>query len=56
MLQQTFMQKVWTTLAAGLIAACLLWVFRHFVEEAFYESNEGWKDMYKTSTPGKTRR
>lgn len=56
MLQQSFMQKVLTTVLAGLAAACLLWVFRHFVEQAFYESNEGWKDMYKRSTPASTRR
>ena len=58
MLQQTFMQKVLATLFAGFIAACFLWVFRHIVDQAFYESNEGWKDMYKNknSTPGAQRR
>ena len=57
MLQQTFVQKVLATLFAGFIAACFLWVFRHIVDQAFYESNEGWKDMYKkTSTTGGKRR
>jgi len=56
MLQQTFMQKVMITFIAGFAAACLLWVFRHVVEQAFYESNEGWKDMYNRSTPASTRR
>ena len=50
MLQGTFTQKLLLTIIAGFAAACLLWVFRHIVEQAFYESNEGWKDMYR-STP-----
>lgn len=52
MLQNTFAQKVVMTIAAGFAAACLLWVFRHIVDQAFYESNEGWKDMFR-STPAK---
>ena len=57
MLQQTFVQKLLGIIFAGFMAACFLWVFRHIVDQAFYESNEGWKDMYKkTSTPGKGRR
>jgi hypothetical protein len=52
MLQQTFTQKMLLTIIAGFAAACLLWAFRHMVEQAFYESNEGWKDMYK-STPAR---
>jgi hypothetical protein len=55
MLQQTFMQKFWSVVIAGFFAACLLWLFRHIVEQAFWESNEGWKDMYK-STPGQKAR
>lgn len=49
MFQQTFTQKLLSTIVAGFFAACLLWVFRHFVEQAFWESGEGWKDMYKGS-------
>ena len=45
----TFTHKLLTTIAAGFAAACLFWVFRHFVEQSFYESNEGWKDMYKNA-------
>jgi len=55
MLQQTFTQKLLLTIISGFAAACLLWVFRHIVERAFYESNEGWKDMYK-STPTRSVR
>ena len=55
MLQNTFTQKILLTIAAGFAAACLLWMLRHFVDQAFYESNEGWKDMFH-STPGRTGR
>jgi hypothetical protein len=54
-MQNTFTHKLIMTIMAGFAAACLLWVFRHFVERAFYESNEGWKDMYR-STPAQKGR
>ena len=52
MFQNSFTQKILMTIVSGFFAACLVWVFRHVIEQAFYESNEGWKDMYK-STPAK---
>ena len=52
MLQNSFVQKLIMTIVCGFVAACGVWVFRHVVEQAFWESNEGWKDMYK-STPAK---
>ena len=52
MLQQSFMQKLWTTVAAGLAAACLLWAFRHILEEAMWETSDaGWRE----SLHGKTK-
>ena len=52
MLQQSFMQKFWTTVAAGLAAACLLWAFRHILEEAMWETSDaGWRE----SLHGKTK-
>lgn len=50
-----FVRKLLLCIAAGFVAACLVWVLRHFVQRAYYESNEGWRDMYH-STPGKKRR
>ena len=48
MLQQSFMQKFWATVAAGFAAACLLWVFRHIVEEAMWETSDaGWKQSLR---------
>jgi hypothetical protein len=47
MFQQTFTQKLLTCIVAGFFAACLIWVIRHIVNEAFYESNEGWKEIFK---------
>ncbi|HEY3901063.1 MAG TPA: hypothetical protein VGM54_20795 [Chthoniobacter sp.] len=35
---------------AGFFAACLFWAFRHIIQEAFYESGEGWKDSLHGST------
>ncbi|HEV7867264.1 MAG TPA: hypothetical protein VGO90_06250 [Chthoniobacteraceae bacterium] len=52
MLDSTFTQKFLMMLISGFAAACLLYVFRHFVQQAFYESNEGWKSsLYERSTP-----
>lgn len=44
------------TIMAGFCAACIIWFLRHFVEEAFYESNEGWKKSLYDSTPDPHRR
>jgi len=52
--QSTFIQKFLLMMIAGFAAACLFWVFRHIVQEAFYESsNEGWKDSLHGSTAEK---
>ena len=40
----TFTHKFLMTIACGFAAACLLFLFRHIVQQAFYESNEGWKE------------
>ncbi len=52
MLQSTFTQKLIMTLITGFAAACLLYMFRHIVQQAFWESNEGWKkSLYERATP-----
>ena len=57
LVQSTFTQKFIMMVVAGFAAACLLWAFRHIVQEAFYEtSNEGWKDSLNGSTAEKRRR
>lgn len=56
MLQQTFFQKLMLMIIAGFAAACLLWVFRHIVQRAFWESGEGWKEsLYGTPAPKRVR-
>ncbi len=51
-MQNTFTHKILMTAMAGFAAACLLYAFRHIVQQAFYESNEGWKtSLYERSTP-----
>jgi hypothetical protein len=51
-MENTFLQKLFLAIFAGFIAACLLWGFRHIIQRAFYESNEGWREMFH-STPSK---
>ena len=51
-MQHPFQHKLLMTAMAGLAAACLLYAFRHIVQQAFYESNEGWKtSLYDHATP-----
>jgi len=50
-MQSTFSHKFIMMIAAGFAAACLFFVFRHFVQEALYESsNAGWKDSLHGGT------
>jgi hypothetical protein len=50
-MQSTFTHKFLMMVAAGFAAACMFWVFRHIVQEAFYESsNAGWKDSLHGGT------
>ena len=56
MLQQTFLQKVMLTVICGFFAACLLWMFRNIIERAFYETGDGWKDIFTRSTQTAPRR
>jgi hypothetical protein len=52
----TFTHKLLMMIAAGFAAACLFWVFRHFVQEALYESsNAGWKDSLHGGTMERQR-
>ena len=52
MLGSTFTHKFLMSVFCGFAAACLLYAFRHIVQQAFYESNEGWKkSLYEKSTP-----
>jgi len=49
-MQHTFLQKFLLTILAGFGAACLFFMFRHFVQEAFWESGEGWKSSLHGGT------
>jgi hypothetical protein len=55
MLQQTFFQKILLMIFSGFAAACLVWVFRHIVHEAFWETGEGWKESLKPVPTKKAR-
>jgi len=40
----SFFQKLMLMIAAGFAAACMLYLFRHVVNQALWESSdEGWK-------------
>ncbi len=44
-MSSTFTQKFLMMIAAGFVAACLLWVFRHIIEQALWETSDaGWKE------------
>lgn len=50
-MQGTTTQNFLLMIFCGFVAACFLWMFRHVVQEAFYESsNEGWRSSLKGST------
>jgi len=49
-MQHTFTHKVLMCLISGFGAACLFWVFRHFVQEAIWESGAGWKESLRGET------
>jgi hypothetical protein len=52
-MSHTFSHKLLLMIAAGFAAACLFWVFRHFVEQALWETSDaGWKEsLNHKSTP-----
>ncbi|HSI11723.1 MAG TPA: hypothetical protein VK961_06745 [Chthoniobacter sp.] len=52
-MSSTFTHKFLMMIMAGFAAACLFWAFRHIVQEAFYESGEGWKDSLHGGTAEK---
>ena len=40
----TFTHKLLLMIAAGFVAACLLWMFRHIIQQALWETSDaGWK-------------
>ena len=49
-MQNTFTHKVLMCMLAGFGAASMFWVFRHFVQEAIWESGEGWKESLHGGT------
>lgn len=48
-MNQTFIQKFLMQVFFGFAAACVLWVYNHFIVAAIREtSNAGYSEMYKT--------
>jgi hypothetical protein len=52
-MSSTFSQKFLLMIAAGFAAACLLWAFRHIVQQALWETSDaGWKQsLYQKPAP-----
>ena len=47
-MRDSFSRKLVLVILAAFAAACLLYFYRHFIQEAIYEnSNEGWREMFK---------
>ena len=43
-MSSTFTHKFLMMILAGFAAACLLWMFRHIIQEALFETSDaGWK-------------
>ena len=43
-MSSTFTHKFLLMIAAGFAAACLLWMFRHVIQQALWETSDaGWK-------------
>ena len=43
-MSNTFLQKFMLMILAGFAAACVLWCFRHIIQEALFETSDaGWK-------------
>ena len=40
----SFLQKFMLTIAIGFVAACMIYLFRHIVQQAIWESGEGWQE------------
>ena len=55
-MQNTFTHKVLMCMIAGFGAACMVWAFRHIVQEAFWESGAGWRESLKGGTAERPRR
>ena len=47
-MQHGFFQKLFLTLILAFSAACLFWLFRHIIEQAFLETGVGWKQGLRT--------
>ena len=44
-MSSTFSQKFLLMMMAGFVAACLLWGFRHIIQQALWETSDaGWKE------------
>jgi hypothetical protein len=46
-MQHSFLQRVFLTILAGFATAGLVYFYRHVVEQARYEMNEGFNDSHK---------
>ncbi len=54
-MQNTITNKILMMILMGFCAACLLYVYRHIINQAIHESGDGWKDMYKDAPAKKVR-
>jgi hypothetical protein len=48
----SFLQKFVLMIAAGFVAAGMIYVFRHVVQQAIWESGEGWQENLRQRPTG----
>ncbi len=47
-MSNSFSQKFLMMVASGFAAACLVWTYRHIVEQALWETSDaGWKESLR---------
>ena len=49
----SFLQKFMLMIAAGFVAACMIYLFRHIVQQAIWESGEGWQESLHQKPAGR---
>ena len=53
-MSNSFAQKFMLMVFAGMVAAGVLYIFRHVVQQAMWETGDGWYESMK-KTPAQTR-
>jgi hypothetical protein len=50
-MQHSFLQRIFLTVIAGCVAAGVIFFYRHVIEQARFEMNEGFNASHAKKTP-----